>query len=70
MDKKEQEAFVKAYLQFGDAPREYVEDFIKRYYSDVDVGYDEYYTQILDALSMWRDAIEFANNQEEHKRKA
>jgi hypothetical protein len=65
MNKEERAAFIRAYLQNGDAPLKYVEDFLNKYYSDQDIEYDEYYTGLMDALSVWCSALRFAKTQKE-----
>jgi len=60
----EREAFIKAYLlNVGYAPRKYVEDFLTKLDADLDIEYDENYSNVADALGMWNSALEFANNQ-------
>ena len=65
MKPKEQAAFVSAYLNnVAYAPEEYVTDFVKRYSEGEDLPYCEYYTSIVDALGMWRNAISYQQSQE------
>ena len=60
----EREAFIKAYLlNVGYAPKQYVEDFLDKLDADLDIEYDENYSNVADALGMWNSALEFANNQ-------
>jgi hypothetical protein len=60
MNKQEQAAFVAAYCDnVGDAPSDYVADFVARYESGEDMPYCEYYTSIVDALGMWKAAIRY-----------
>ena len=61
----EQSAFIEAYCQNGEASEDYVTDFIERWVADKDIPYDEYYTGIRDALSIWSSAIKFAQQQKE-----
>ena len=68
MNKAEREAFIKAYLNnAGYAPREYVEDILTKLDADAHIEYDEYYTNVADALGVWCEALEFANKQKENK---
>ena len=58
MTNEERDAFIDAYKQNGEAPEEHVKQFMELYLnSDKDVPYDEYYTGIADALSVWHCAI-------------
>jgi hypothetical protein len=59
MKPAEREAFIDAYCQHGDAPVSHVRQFLERFESNQDVPFDEYYTGIADALSMWHLAINF-----------
>jgi hypothetical protein len=60
MNEKEQTAFIQAYMHnVGDAPSDYVADFVARYESGEDMPYCEYYTSIVDALGVWRYAKQF-----------
>lgn len=60
MNEKEQIAFVQAYLHnVGNAPSDYVADFVARYESGEDMPYCEYYTSIMDALGVWSYAIRY-----------
>lgn len=60
----EREAFIKAYLlNVGYAPRNYVEGFLDQLESGVEPEYDENYSNVADALGVWREAVEFANKQ-------
>ena len=65
MNNIERAAFIEAYCQNGSAPRKYVQNFLDKYYSDQDIDYDEYYTSVADALSVWFSALEFAKTQKE-----
>ena len=66
MNTLEREAFIKAYLNnAGYAPKEYVEDILTKLDSDAHIEYDEYYTNVVDALGVWCEALEFANKQKE-----
>jgi hypothetical protein len=54
MTPMEKEAFLNAYADnVGNAPPEYVEQFVTRYESGEDMPYCEHYTSIVDALGMW-----------------
>lgn len=60
MNKQEQTAFIYAYMHsVGDAPSDYVADFVARIESGEDMPYCEYYTSIVDALGMWKAAKQF-----------
>ena len=60
MNKEEQAAFVAAYCgNVGNAPPEYVEQFVARYESGEDMPYCEHYTSIVDALGMWHAGIRY-----------
>ena len=60
MNKEEQAAFVAAYCgNVGNAPPEYVEQFVARYESGEDMPYCEHYTSIVDALGMWHAGISY-----------
>jgi hypothetical protein len=60
MNEKEQAAFVQAYMHnVGDAPSDYVAQFVARYESGEDMPYCEHYTSIVDALGMWRYATRY-----------
>jgi len=60
MDKLEQAAFVQAYMHnVGNAPSDYVADFVARYEAGEDMPYCEYYTSIMDALGVWRYATRY-----------
>ena len=69
MNTIERAAFIEAYWQNGPAPRKYIEDFLDKYYSDQDIDedieYDEYYTGLVNALSVWCSALKFAKTQKE-----
>ena len=60
----EQSAFVDAYCQNGDAPEDHVRGFLALIESNQDIPYDEYYTGIADALSIWHSAIKYQIEQE------
>lgn len=65
MTPKEQAAFVEAYANnVGNAPTEYVADFVARLESGEDMPYCEHYTSIVDALGVWHQAIKYAMTQE------
>ena len=65
MNTNEKEAFIDAYKQNGEAPEDHVRRFMDIYLnSDNDVPYDEYYTGIADALSVWHCAIRWKLEQE------
>lgn len=60
MNKQEQTAFIYAYMHsVGDAPSDYVADFVARIESGEDMPYCEHYTSIVDALGMWHSAIRY-----------
>jgi hypothetical protein len=52
----EQEAFIQAYINNGAAPESHVRYVLALIEEDKDVPYDEYYTGIFDALSVWHEA--------------
>jgi hypothetical protein len=53
----EQAAFISAYCQNGDAPETHVRHVLALIEDGKDVPYDEYYTDIFDALSIWHEAL-------------
>lgn len=58
MDLREQQAFVDAYERnVSDVPRERVISFVKRFVNREEIEYSEDYTSIMDALTMWNEAI-------------
>ena len=60
MNKEEQAIFIDAYCDnVGNAPPEYVEQFVARYESGEDMPYCEHYTSIMDALGMWHSGIRY-----------
>lgn len=60
MTLEEQAAFVEAYANnVGNAPTEYVADFVARLESGEDMPYCEHYTSIVDALGMWNSGIKW-----------
>ncbi len=60
MNKQEQTAFIYAYMHsVGDAPSDYVADFVARIESGEDMPYCEHYTSIVDALGMWHAGIRY-----------
>ena len=63
MDKLEQNAFIDAYCQNGAAPENNVREFLELFESNQNIPYDEYYTGIADALSIWHLAIQFSLEQ-------
>jgi len=75
MDKKEREAFVEAYSKFGANPRKCVELCIDYHFAEV-AEFDylawlilmltKNYQEVDGALSMWKDAVKFANNHKEN----
>lgn len=52
----EQAAFIRAYLQNGVAPESHLKHVLALIEEGKDVPYDEYYTDIFDALSIWHEA--------------
>ena len=52
----EQAAFISAYCQNGEAPENHVRHVLTLIEEGKDVPYDEYYTGIFDALSIWHEA--------------
>jgi len=55
----EQAAFISAYCQNGEAPESRVKEFLTLMQEGKDVPYDEYYTGIADALSIWHSALKW-----------
>jgi len=63
MNKSELDAFLDAYCQNGIAPENNVRQFLELFESNQDIPYDEYYTGIADALSIWHLAIQYSLKQ-------
>ena len=60
MTYEEQDAFVEAYSDnVGDVHPTKVADFVERYTRGESIPYGEGHTSILDALGMWRDAVQW-----------
>ena len=56
MSPNEQEAFLQAYIDIGDAPESHVRHVLALIEQGKDVPYDEYYTRLFDALEVWHQA--------------
>jgi hypothetical protein len=60
MTNEEQAAFVKAYARhIAHVPREHVVTFVRKYNDGEVLSYSSDYVNIIDALSMWHEAIKF-----------
>jgi hypothetical protein len=60
MTNEEQSAFVKAYSRhIAHVPREHVATFVRKYNDGEVLSYSSDYVNIIDALSMWHEAIKF-----------
>lgn len=65
MKPEAQAAFVDSYgTNVAHYPADTVEDFVARYEGGEDIDYSPEYTSIVDALGIWHDAVNFAQQQQ------
>ena len=65
MTPAEQTAFIDAYNMFvGDADRDTVTEFVRKYNAGEVIYKAQHYTSIMDALLMWHGAIKWQTQQQ------